>query len=144
MDKEKNLERKNKDSKQFIENVEDNLLGEELFKDLPEEERKKIGAIIRHTIISGRIFGRHPLVDKITSEHITQLIINSDEQDKRDREERKQERYYNLTLVVISLVFIAFLIVYLHTNEDLLIKIIIGIVSFIGGYGLGKSRKKKE
>lgn len=95
-------------------------------------------------MISGVMKRNNPLADKITTDHITQIISKSDEQDKRDREERKGERNYNLILIVIGLFFIGFLIVFLQANEDLLIKIVIGIISFVGGFGFGQSRKKKE
>ncbi len=95
-------------------------------------------------MVSGVMRRSNPIADKITTEHITQLISKSDVQDKRDREERKGERNYNLYLIVIGLVFVGFLIVFLQKNEDLLIKIVIAIISFVGGFGFGQSRKKKE
>ena len=114
---------------------------EEILEQIPAEHRGRIAAIIKHTMISGVMKSGGPLSDKITSEHISEIIRKSDEQDKRDREERKSERNYNLALVIIALLFIGFLIVYLQNNEQLLVKIVIAIVSFIGGYGFGKTKK---
>ena len=122
----------------------DDLIPEEILKDIPINERSKFAAIIKHTMFSGILRPRSPLSEKITSEHISEIIKRSDEQDKRDREEREKERKYNLLILIIALVFIGFLIVYLNKNENLLIKIIIGLVSFIGGYGFGKTKQKKE
>ena len=95
-------------------------------------------------MVSGVMRGRNPIADKITTEYITQLISKSDDRDKRDRQERKSEKSYNLILILIGLAFIGFLIVFLQNNEELLIKIVIGIISFVGGFGFGQSRKKKE
>lgn len=95
-------------------------------------------------MISGVMRGNNPIADKITSDHITDLIKKSDDQDVRDRQERKGERNYNLILIIIGLVFIGFLIVFLQSNEDLLIKIVIGIISFIGGFGFGKTIKASK
>ena len=92
-------------------------------------------------MISGVMRGNNPIAEKITSDHISDLIKKSDDHDIRDREERKGERNYNLLLIIIGLVFIGFLIVFLQSNEDLLIKIVIGIISFIGGFGFGKTVK---
>lgn len=120
------------------------IIPDEILEAIPEEERGKVASIIKQTMISGVMRRSNPIADKITTEHISQLITKSDEHDIRDRAERKSERNYNLLLVLIGLVFIGFLIVFLQNNEDLLIKVVIGIISFIGGFGFGQSRKKKE
>lgn len=122
----------------------DKIFPDEFFEAIPEEDRGKVASIIKQTMISGVMKRNNPIAEKITAEHITQLISKSDDQDKRDREERQGERNYNLFLVIIGLLFIGFLIVFLQDNEDLLIKVIIGIISFLGGFGFGQSRKKKE
>lgn len=95
-------------------------------------------------MISGVMKRSNPIADKVTSDHITQLISSSDVQDSRDRKERKSERNYNLLLLIIGIIFIGFLIVFLQKNEDLLIKIVIAIISFIGGFGFGKTTIGKK
>jgi len=122
----------------------DEIIPDEILDAIPEEDRGKVASIIKQTMISGVMRRSNPVSDKITSEHITQLITKSDEQDLRDRNERKGERNYNLIIIVIALVFIGFLIIFLQSNEDLLIKIIIGIISFVGGFGFGQSKKTKS
>lgn len=145
MSKEKanqNLEKtsNSEDSKQYSEEI----IPEEILEAIPEEDRGKVASIIKQTMISGVMRRSNPVADKITSEHITQLIAKSDDQDIRDRKERKGERNYNLILIIIALIFIGFLIIFLQANEDLLIKIIIGIISFVGGFGFGQSKKTKS
>jgi len=141
-------EKKTKKELKQVENSEDRItesehfIPDEILEAIPEEDRGKVAAIIRQTMISGVMRRSNPIADKITSDHITQLISKSDEQDIRDRTERKGERNYNLILIIISLVFVGFLIIFLQSNEDLLIKIVIGIISFLGGFGFGQSRKK--
>jgi hypothetical protein len=120
------------------------IIPDEILEAIPEEDRGKVAGIIRQTMISGVMRRSNPIADKITSDHITQLISKSDEQDIRDRTERKGERNYNLILIIIALVFVGFLIIFLRSNEDLLIKIVIGIISFVGGFGFGQSRKNKS
>jgi hypothetical protein len=143
-------EKKPKKELDKIKDSEDNktkseeIIPEEILEAIPEEDRGKVAGIIKQTMISSVMSRSNPIADKITSEHITQLISKSDDQDIRDRSERKGERNYNLILIFISLVFIGFLIVFLQSNEDLLIKIVIGIISFIGGFGFGQSRKSKS
>ncbi len=121
----------------------EDMLSDEILEAIPEEDRGKVASIIKQTMISGVMRRNNPVAEKITSEHITQLITKSDSQDVRDRKERKGERNYNLVLILVALAFIAFLIIFLQAKEDLLIKIVIGIIAFIGGYGFGQSKKVK-
>lgn len=143
-------EKKPKEEQKQVEDSEDKrteseqIIPDEILEAIPEEDRGKVAGIIRQTMISGVMRRSNPIADKITSDHITQLISKSDEQDIRDRTERKGERNYNLILIIIALVFIGFLIIFLQSNEDLLIKIVIGIISFVGGFGFGQSRKYKS
>lgn len=118
------------------------IIPEEVLEAIPEEDRGKVVSIIRQSMFSGITRRTNPIADKITPEHITTLIRNSDESDKRDRFERKSERSYNLILIMIGLAFIGFLIVFLQSNMNLLITIITVILSFIGGFGFGKSQNK--
>ena len=129
--------------KETKESQPEEIIPDEILQAIPAEDRGKVASIIKQTMISGVMSRSNPIADKITSEHISQLISKSDDQDKRDRDERKGERNYNLLLIIIGLIFVAFLLVFLQSNEDLLIKIIVAIISFIGGFGLGKSTTKK-
>ena len=98
--------------------------------------------MMRQTIISGVMRRGNPIADKITSEHITQLITKSDDQDRREWEERSRDRNYNLILVGIGVVFVSFLVVFLKDNENLLLNLVLAIISFIGGFGFGKLYKR--
>lgn len=89
---EANNEKDNQNSREVI--------PEEILDAIPEEERGKVASIIKETMISGVMRRSNPIADKITTEHITQLISKSDNYDKRDRDERKSERNYNLFLVL--------------------------------------------
>ncbi|MGB0949100.1 MAG: hypothetical protein ACPGU0_03210 [Marinirhabdus sp.] len=121
----------------------DNLgIPEEILDAIPAEDRGKFVSIMQQSMFASISRRKNPLTEKITTEHITTLISNSDKNDKRDRQERKSERNYNLILILIGLVFIGFLVVFLQTNIDLLITVITAILSFIGGFGFGKSAKK--
>lgn len=127
------------DSKKNQEQDNQEIIPEEILDAIPEEDRSRVASIIKQTMISGVMKRSNPIADKVTSDHITQLISSSDVQDSRDRKERKSERNYNLLLLVIGIIFVAFLIIFLQSNEDLLIKIVIAIISFIGGFGFGKT-----
>jgi predicted ABC-type exoprotein transport system permease subunit len=126
------------------EDAEAFIIPEEILENIPVEERGKIVSIMKQSMFSSITKRSNPIAEKITSEHITQLISKSDEQDKRDRTERKSLRNHNLIILLIGLVFIGFLIVFLQKDKELLVKIILAIISFLGGFGLGKSVTKKE
>jgi|SRR5690625_1486725 len=134
MEKEEDREEK--------ENLSEDIIPEEVLEAFPEEERGRIESVMRQTIISGVMRRGNPIADKITSEHITQLITKSDDQDRREWEERSRDRNYNLILVGIGVVFVSFLVVFLKDNENLLLNLVLAIISFIGGFGFGKLYKR--
>jgi len=120
------------------------VIPDEVLDAIPEEDRGKVFSIIKQSMFSEITRRSNPIAEKITPEHITTLISNSDKTDIRDRDERKSEKNYNLILIIIGLVFIGFLIVFLQKNMNLLITIITAILSFIGGFGFGKSQHKDD
>ena len=120
------------------------LIPDEILESIPIGERSKIKSFISQTMISGVMKRSNPIAEKITSEHLTRLLENSDEQDKRDRAERKSEKNYQITFLLIGLIFLGFLIIFLKDDKELLYKVIIAIISFVGGFGIGKTRKSKN
>lgn len=142
--KDENSESSKKSPETNKYDVSNELIPEEILEAIPAEERGKVVSIIKQSIFSGVLRRGNPISEKITEEHITKLIEKSDNQDIRDREERKSQRKYNLILLIISLAFLGFLIVYLRDEKELLYKIIIAIISFVGGFGIGRTTFKKE
>jgi hypothetical protein len=110
-----------------------------LLETIPNDERERVIAVMQETMFSGIAKNSNSLTDKITTDHITSIISNSDAQDKRDRDERQGQRKLHLTVFILSLAFLAFIIVFLKDDKELLYKIIIAIISFLGGIGIGKS-----
>ena len=100
--------------------------------------------MITQTMVSGVMKKNNPISEKITSEHISKLIENSNIQDERDRKERKSDKNYQVIFLLIGLFFLVFLIVFLKDDKELLYKIVIAIISFIGGFGIGKTRIKQK
>jgi len=122
-----------------IDKTASGIIPNELLEAIPEKDREKFIAIFQETVFSSVIKSGNNLTDKLTPEHITSIINNSDTQDKRDRDERKGQRYYHLIFFVLSLLFLSFIIIFLKDDKELLYKIIIAIISFLGGFGIGKS-----
>ena len=126
-----------------IEKVEDSKIApNEILEVIPAEERGRFVSIMKETMFASFMSSNNPIAEKITTEHISKVLENADIQDKRDRQERKSEKNYQIIFLSIGLVFIGLLIIFLKEDKDLLYKIIIAIISFIGGFGIGKTRQK--
>jgi len=115
------------------------LIPNELLEAVPEKDRERLITIIQETMFSSITKSSNNLTEKLTPDHITSIINNSDTQDKRDRDERKGQRNHHLMIFVFSLIFLGFIIVFLKDDKELLYKLIIAIISFLGGVGIGKS-----
>jgi len=118
------------------------VIPNEVLETIPDEERGRLFSIMKETMISSFMSNTDPIAEKITAEHISKVLDNANIQDERDRKERKSEKNYQIVYLLIGLAFIGFLIVYLKDDTELLYKIIIAIISFVGGFGVGKIRKK--
>ena len=118
------------------------VIPNEVLETIPDEERGRLFSIMKETMISSFMSNNDPIAEKITAEHISKVLDNANIQDERDRKERKSEKNYQIVYLLIGLAFIGFLIVYLKDDTELLYKIIIAIISFVGGFGVGKIRKK--
>ena len=117
-----------------------NIIPDDLLEAIPIEDRGRFKNVITKMMFSGVMKRGNPISEKITSEHISRLIENSNIQDERDRKERKSDKNYKIIFLLIGLFFLAFLIFFLKDDKELLYKIIIAVFSFIGGFGLGKQQ----
>lgn len=126
------------------ENNKDNepVIPEELLSELPPKDRKEF--IQSFTRISGIFPQQNPLLKKITTEHISELLKISDATDQRDRKERSNERNHNFKVLVTALLAI-FLVcgLFIWAKQEEFLKYIIGaIIGFGGGFGVGKYYKE--
>lgn len=82
-----------KEEKEAKQEDSNDIIPPEILESIPAEERSKVVGIIKQQMFSSITRRSNPIADKITGEHITQIINKSDEQDKRDRDERKGQRF---------------------------------------------------
>ena len=84
------------------------------------------------------------LLEKVTSEHIGKMIDASarDEQEMRKLQSRKQ--WMNLLYVVIAVAVFVFIVIFLRTDADLLVRVITIAASFLGGLGTGFTLSKRK
>jgi len=143
-DTEKRLEKV--DNKKEISDSEEtfNIIPDEILEAIPVEDRSRVKSMITQTMVSSVMKRSNPISEKVTSEHISKLIENSNVQDERDRKERKSNKNYQVIFLLIGLLFLGFLIVFLKDDKDLLYKIVIAVISFVGGFGIGKTKIKQK
>lgn len=120
---------------------------EAILKTLPEEEQGKFRSVVS-TMLQFSGPAPNPLIDKITSEHLTKIIDGSEKQSERVAVDRRESRGHTRFLVVAGMV--TFLIasgIFLWGGQPQLLTTLVqfGIV-FAGGLGAGagflKSRSK--
>ncbi len=79
-----------------------------------------------------------PFWEKITPEHVSQVIESNDLETKLAIEDRQKGRYFNVVYIILGLVALGFLVLTLQgSNPDLLEKLITIVLSFVGGIGAG-------
>ena len=90
------------------------------------------------TQVGGPVF--NPVLRRITSEHITQIIHNSEAQSNRDAEADKANRRYQFAYFVLGLTALIFLLVFFTIREqyNVLAAVITGAMGFGSGFGVGK------
>lgn len=108
---------------------------QETFQKLPPELKQQILiSMSSHRV--GSI--PNPLVDKITPEHIAKVLDNVDKEDERNFKDQTVTRRYQFIYFVISLGFLAFLIVYLSgIDKALMVEVLKLILTFLSGVGVG-------
>lgn len=117
-----------------------------LEKDLDIDELPQEAKAIVRMMMSRSISTKSSsfLEDKVNSEHISTILKIAEEDNKREFEDAKLVKVYNLLTLVIILVFLGFLTVFL-ANKDLstyqdIIRI---LIIFGGGFGAGFGYKSR-
>ena len=77
------------------------------------------------------------IADKLTPEHITSIIANSEKDDVRSLDAFKWNKIVGLIVFVVSLMFAAFLLIFFRESEHFA-TILTALFSFLGGIGFGK------
>jgi hypothetical protein len=86
---------------------------------------------------SHMISSANKIAEKLTPEHITQIIDNAEEEDKRSFSAFKMNSVLRTVYIIISLSFALFLLIFFKDSEYFS-TILTAIFSFLGGIGIGK------
>ena len=112
---------------------------EEFLDSMPAEERNQFVQLISSiTQFGGPVF--NPVLRRITSDHITQLIGNDEARSRREAESEKSRRRYQFTYFIITIAVVLFLVVFftLQQRTDLITAVLTGIAGLGAGFGLGR------
>ena len=95
------------------------------------------------TQVAGPIF--NPIVHRVTSDHITQVINNTEAQSSRDAEAAKSNRRYQFVYFIVALAALLFLLVFFTVREqyELLAAVVTGAMGFGSGFGVGKFTNRR-
>lgn len=108
----------------------------------PEIMRRMQGFMSMST---GSRSGMSILFEKFTPEHIDKYLDYVQRDDDKEAELKSSNRWFYMGYVVIALVAFSVAVIYLlPKDKDLLLQLIAMLVSFGGGFGLGKSSKDKD
>ena len=112
---------------------------EEFLDSMPAEERNQFVQLISSiTQFGGPVF--NPVLRRITSDHITQLIGNDEARSRREAESEKSGRRYQFTYFIITIAVVLFLVVFftIQQRTDLITAVLTGIAGLGAGFGLGR------
>jgi len=77
------------------------------------------------------------IAEKLTPEHITQLLASSDKEDEREHARFQWTSIIKLLIFFTALLFAGFLLVF-FSNSEYFLTILASIFSFLGGLGFGR------
>lgn len=139
-------------SDNMSEKNDDNELEEmldEVLDKIPQEHRKTVEKMIfsQSVQMRGVISPETAVMNKITSEHITDFLAASQEEMKYSYEEKRHKKLFAFATVVISMVFIVMVIILLRDTPDIMEKVIYAVGGVVagafGGYGFGKNKQNE-
>ena len=134
------IETSDEASGEEVDNLEQDVLA-----DIPKPVLHRLEMFMGQMIRSGSI--PSPFWEKITPEHVSQVIESNDLATRLTIEDRQKCRYFNVVYIILGLAALGFLVLTLQgSNPDLLEKLITITLSFVGGMGagLGLARRRGQ
>ena len=144
-----NNENQNKEEQndEIIENENPLEKVNEVIKDLPEEKRKMIRESISLSM-QGIMAVPHPMMEKVSPEHITTVLANADKNSDRAFKIGILEKITSSIIILVILGAVVALIYIFrdHMNDisEILKMLIYGGFGAFGGYGFGLHKGKEE
>jgi len=106
----------------------------ELTRSMPPQLRSQMSAFFS---ASGPM--QHPLTKKITPGHIDKALDFVSEEGKRRHTGSMTDKFIHVGVVVVGLAFMLILVGMLKDSPDMLRLVMTGLLTFLGGLGLGRA-----
>lgn len=88
------------------------------------------------------------IAEKLTPEHITQVLEGSREQMRNEFAEKKSKRRYSIIYLALAMIFVLAVILILKDSPDVMENVIYALGGLLtgglGGYGIGTRKKDDE
>lgn len=123
---------------------EETALSSEILGTMPPESRGRVTRSFSSiTQFASPVF--NPVLQRITSEHISQVISNAAAQSNREAEAEKSNRRYQFSYFVVTIVALLSLLVFFAIREqyNVLIPVVTGITGLGSGFGIGKFTNRR-
>lgn len=100
------------------------------------------------SMVLRRVAPEAPIMEKLTGEHLTEIIRNAESESRREHRSALENRVFILLVTVIGLVFFGFIIVQLKDKPDVMEKVLFTVGGIIagafGGYGIGTKKRAND
>ena len=118
------------------------VLGADTAENLRPEARQQIARFVANVTSVG-ITGFNPILRTLTSEHLSKILDNRDRSDERAHTSEASERRYRFLYFLIGLIAAIALLVFFSVtnNREMLTNVLIALLGFAGGFGLGRTRR---
>jgi hypothetical protein len=122
------------------------ILPPEVLENLPPREKAHVIRSLSIMAMQGSAMQSSSLAGKLESEHITQIIENSEKDSQREFEKSKiseNTKRWGMG-AILSLVVVVFVYAGVTKDKDLSEKVVLAGISAIGGFGAGYAVAKKK
>ena len=123
------------------ENGDHHPIPSELLERVPPEHRRAvISAVSSFTQLAGPVL--NPIFQRITSDHVSSIIDNRENESIREHEADKSRRKYQFWYFLIAIcVVVGLILLFITTdNRDMITPLLAAIAGFLGGLGFQRFR----
>ena len=106
--------------------------------DIPKGQKK---ILEKFSVMQSIMPMQNPIVEKLTPEHISTILTNSDKESERYFKQNQFNRTATFIFGIITLGILAFIMFVFKENikdiHDILLSIVSAVIGAVGGYGYG-------
>ena len=118
----------------------DTLISSDALDKMPPDDRSTLTRTISAFAAQFVAPVVNPIYEKFTSDHISTIIDNAENERIRESDADKSRRRYQFAYVIVGALMIGGAVVFftLNDNEELMIPIITEVAGFLGGFAAGQ------